>query len=104
MRVVVKDLADKITEAILPITLNHKNYADILDAMCVVMAKTITSCPSKEGDMKLVELVYVITKKAVADMVALDEEGDVPLEDSIADFSKFAKTEEPITNQQNNKQ
>ena len=95
MRKVVHDLAGKITEAILPITLNHKNYADILDAMCVVMAKTITSSPGGGSEEKLVELVYVITKKAVADMRALNEEGDVPLEHSIANFSKFAKPDEP---------
>ena len=104
MRKVVHDLAGKITEAILPITLNHKNYVDILDAMCVVMAKTITSSPGAGSEEKLVELVYVITKKAVTDMKAIDEEGDVPLEHSIANFSKFAKPDEPITNQQNNKQ
>ena len=94
MRKVVHDLADKITEAILPITLNHKNYADILDAMCVVMAKTITSSPGAGSEEKLVELVYVITKQAFNDMRAMDAEGDVPLEDSIANFSKFAKSDE----------
>lgn len=91
MRKAVHDLADQITEAILPVTLQHKNYADILDAMCVVMAKTITSTPAKGSELELVEVVGVITYKAVESMLELDGEGKQTLDESIAKFTDFAK-------------
>lgn len=92
MRKAVKDLADKITEAILPITLMHRNYGDILDAMCVVMAKTIQSTPAKGREMELVDVTHYIIAKAVADMIALEKEDS--LDAGVLEFSKFAKSDE----------
>lgn len=93
MRKVVHDLADQITKAILPITYQHKNYADILDAMCVVMAKTIQSTPAKGSEMMLVDVSHKIITDAVSELMKIDAE-DNPVLEGMAEFSKFAKEDE----------
>lgn len=94
MRKIINDLASEITKAILPITYEHKNFGDIVDAMCVVMAKTITSTPYKGTEMQLVDAVHQIISEAVSEMLALNKESKVSIEAGILEFSKFAKSDE----------
>ena len=94
MRKIINDLASQITKAILPITYEHKNFADIVDAMCVVMAKTITSTPHKGTEMQLVDAIHQVISEAVSEMVALNKESETPIEAGILEFSKFAKSDD----------
>ena len=91
MKKVVHDLVEKLTKAIVPITYEHKDYNNIIDAMCVIMAKTIQSTPNKGTEINLLKASNEVIAEYLKGMMKLDLEEKESKESSILEFSKFAK-------------